>query len=328
MIRRWLSLACFLAMPALAQEPPLPELELLSEHPIEGMAQGNLSGMAWCGDALWGVSDRDDAIVYRFDTREDVWRAEAEAFELPPPPDTGLPWGVRVRSWVMGLVRGGHMDFEGMSCDSLGNRYLVSEAYASVLKLNPAGTAEWLTLPDSLVRQARASGMLLKFNALFEGIAVDPAGDRMWLAAERERRGLLVVHRRQSRWICTGGCVLMSEGGRENPPHPLEGQSLQRDFSGLAFFEDKLFTLERFALRICRRTASTGAVERCWSFAETASAEHRLYDSPYSTVESLWIDADGAWIGLDNNELTRQDGESRPIVWRFAAPKGGWSARR
>jgi uncharacterized protein YjiK len=42
-----------------------------------------------------------------------------------------------------------------------------------------------------MVRQARASGMLLHFNALFEGLAINPAGDRLWLAAERERRGLL-----------------------------------------------------------------------------------------------------------------------------------------
>ena len=64
-----------------------------------------------------------------------------------------------------------------------------------------------------MLRQARASGMLWHFNALFEGIAVDPKAERMWLAAERERRGLLVLHRQQSSWQCTGGCVLMALGG-------------------------------------------------------------------------------------------------------------------
>jgi hypothetical protein len=39
------------------------------------------------------------------------------------------------------------------------------------------------------------------------------------------------------------------------------------------------------------------------------------------------IDAKGAWIGLDNNNGARADGETRPIVWRFAAPEGGWSAK-
>jgi len=30
---------------------------------------------------------------------------------------------------------------------------------------------------------------------------------------------------------------------------------------------------------------------------------------------------------VDNNALARRDGEKRPVVWRFAAPRGGWSAR-
>ncbi|MAB98763.1 MAG: DNA topoisomerase IV, partial [Pseudomonadaceae bacterium] len=35
-------------------------------------------------------------------------------------------------------------------------------------------------------------------------------------------------------------------------------------------------------------------------------------------------DPEGAWIGLDTGAHTRADGEDRSIVWRFAAPKGGW----
>src|SRR5690606_3716934 len=147
----------------------------------------------------------------------------------------------------------GQMDFEGLSCDSLGNRYLVSEAHAAVLRVNPAGSAEWLRLPPSLVRQARASGMLLHFNAMFEGIAVDPSAERLWLAAERERRGLLVLHRRQNSWLCTGGCVLLSEGGRELPPPALGLQPAPPGFTAVAFHQDKLFTLEPLAHRLCRR---------------------------------------------------------------------------
>ena len=81
--------------------------------------------------------------------------------------------------------------------DSLGNRYVVSEAHVGVLRVSPAGSAEWLRLPDTLVRQARASGMLLHFNAIFEGLAINPAGDQMWLAAERQSRGLLLIKRQQ-----------------------------------------------------------------------------------------------------------------------------------
>ena len=39
---------------------PVVELKLVSEHPVDGMRGGNLSGLAQCGNELWTVSDRDD----------------------------------------------------------------------------------------------------------------------------------------------------------------------------------------------------------------------------------------------------------------------------
>ena len=87
------------------------------------------------------------------------------------------------------------------------------------------------------------------------------------------------------------------------------------------------FTLERLAHQICRRKPSSGEVERCWSFAEEALADTRRYGVPFGVAEALWIDAEGAWVGLDNGGKARADGDRRPIVWRFSAPKGGWSAQ-
>jgi hypothetical protein len=303
-----------------------PDLALVSEHPVDGIDAGNLSGLAWCGDALWAISDRDDGVLYRLDASEAAWRAEAEPFMAPRPPDTGLSWGTRVRAHITGLVRGGKLDFEGLSCDRLGNRYVVSEAYAAVLRVSPAGKAEWLNLPDGLIRQARASGMLLRYNAMFEGIAVDPEAGRLWLAAEHSRRGLLVMHRKQSSWQCTGGCVLMAQGGQESPPPAADETDQPRRFSGLAFHAGSLFTLEPATYRICRRQLDTGDREQCWSYAKTAMEETRRYDTPFGNAEALWIDDNGAWVGIDNNDMTRADGEKRPVVWRFAAPKDGWGA--
>jgi hypothetical protein len=325
-MRRWLAALLLVATPVLGDA--VEELKLLAEHPVEGVRGGNLSGLTWCGDAFWAVSDRDDDRLYRLQPGESAWQAEAETLLAPPPPDSGLPWGQRMRSWVMGMVRGGELDFEGLSCDAMGNRYLVSEAYAAVLQISPVGEAKWLALPAGLVRQARASGMLLHFNALFEGIAVDPAGNRLWLAAERERRGLLVLHRQQDSWRCTGGCVLLVEGGEETAPEAIGGHSLPRDFSGLAFFDDKLFTLERAAHRICRRNPETAEVERCWSFANEALTDARRYHTDHGMSEALWLDAEGAWVGVDNGGHARGDGDARPILWRFAAPKGGWGSKQ
>ena len=316
---------CLSAAPVMADT--WPELVLQTEHPVEGMRGGNLSGLALCEGEMWTVSDRDDDQIYRLDTRYAEWQAEAVSIQVPPPPESGLPWGVRMMHKAVSPLRGGDLDFEGISCDAAGNRYVVSETHAAVLQVPPVGESAWLKVDSALVRQARGSGMLLHFNALFEGIAVNPQGTQLWLAAERERRGLLTLRKQQSVWNCEGGCVVMSEGGLEQPPSQLKAKAQQKDFADLALFDGKLFTLERMAYRICRRTPATGEVERCWSFANDALTEPRRYNSGYGTAEALSLDAKGAWVGVDNGNHIRADGEKRPIVWRFAAPQGGWSAK-
>jgi hypothetical protein len=323
-----------LGAPAWAQESPtvtVSELNLLSEYVVEDMPSGNLSGLAWCGNALWALSDRDDDRLYKLTVTPGVLRAQAELFSAPAVPFSGLPWGQRVRNELSGMWRGGDLDFEGLSCDAAGNRYLVSEAHVAVLQIPPQGQPSWLRLPPSLLRQARAHGLLWQFNGLFEGLAVDPAGKRLWLAAERENRGLVALQKQSERWVCQGGCVLLSDGAQMHAPAQLGAELLPKDFSDAVLFNDKLFTLERLAHQICRRNPADGSLEQCWSFAAVALTDARRYDLPYGVAEALWVDADGAWIGNDNGDMSpsggqaRGDGESRPIVWRLAAPAGGWT---
>ncbi|AZF24710.1 esterase-like activity of phytase family protein [Pseudomonas sp. R2-60-08W] len=307
---------------------PVAELKLVSEHPVDGMRGGNLSGLALCGEQLWTVSDRDDEQIYRLDTRAPTWTAEVVAIDVPPVPGSGLPWGLRSRTKAASFVRGGDLDFEGISCDAAGNRYIVSEAHAAVLQVPVAGAPEWLKIAPGMVREARASGMLLHFNALFEGLTVNPQGDRIWLAAERERQGLVSIKRGQSVWDCDGACVLLSEAGLEVQPAQFpNAKAVSKDFADLALFNGKLFTLERNAFQICRRDTVTAKVELCWSFADETLRPERRYPQPYGLAEALVVDADGAWIGIDNNFGARADGEKRPVVYRFAAPAGGWSAQ-
>jgi len=307
---------------------PLQELRVLSGHPVDGIRGGNLSGLAMCGGELWTVSDRDDDQIYRLNTADQVWQAEALHIDVPLVPDTGLPWGLRSRNWAASFVRGGDLDFEGISCDSAGNRYIVSEGHAAVLQVPVSGPPNWLKITPMMVREARASGMLLHFNAIFEGLAISPAGDQMWLAAERQSRGLLLIKRQQTVWDCDGRCVLLSEGGKEMQPSQFpRAKAVHRDFSDLSLFNGKLFTLERNAFQICRRDAQTAKVERCWSYAAELLQANRRYSQNFGLEEALIVDADGAWVGVDNNFGPRADGEVRPIVWRFAAPEGGWSAK-
>jgi hypothetical protein len=307
---------------------PQPELTLASEHPVDGMIGGNLSGLAVCNGQLWAISDRDDNLLYQLDTTQTVWKAQPVTIDVPSVPEGELPVRLRSLAKLSSFVRGGSLDIEGISCDAAGNKYLVSEAHAEVLKVPVEGAPVWLKLPAELVAQARAKGMLQHFNAIFEGLAVSPQGDRLWLAAERDQRGLLVVSQDKDGWRCKGSCVLRTEPGKDVLPPQVGGKSVFRDFADLSLFNGKLFTLERSAYRVCRRALETGKTEQCWSFAKEALVPNRLYDQPFAVTEALAVDETGAWIGIDNNFDERADGERRPIVWRFAAPAGGWGETR
>ena len=318
-------IAALLVSPVFAA--PLEQLALVSEHPVDGMVGGNLSGLAVCNGRLWTVSDRDDELIYSLNTTQTVWQAEPQTMAVPPAPESDLPVNLRSMAKLSSIVRGGSLDFEGISCDAAGNKYLVSEAFAEVLKVPVDGAPVWLKLPSELVLQARAKGMLQHFNAIYEGLAISPDGNRLWLAAERDQRGLLVVGRENDTWRCKGSCVLRTEPGKEVLPPQVGGKSVSRDFADLSLFNGKLYALERSAYRICRRTLQTGANERCWSFSAEALKPNRLYDQRYGLTEALVVDETGAWVGVDNNFGERADGEKRPIVWRFAAPAGGWGER-
>ncbi|WP_122408000.1 esterase-like activity of phytase family protein [Pseudomonas viridiflava] len=322
MIRAWLAALSLVVAPVFAA--PLEALKLQSEHPVDGMVGGNLSGLASCNGRLWTVSDRDDNLLYSLDVSDRVWKAESHVIDMPKP-ESYLPLSLRSLANLSSIVRGGSMDFEGISCDAAGNRYLVSEAYGTVLKVPVEGAPVWLPLPAALVEQARANGMLQHFNAIFEGIAVNAAGDRIWLAAEREKRGLLVVQRDKDQWTCGQSCVLLAEAGKDTLPPEQNRKKVSTDFSDISLYNGTLFTLERSVYRICRRELETGQIERCWSFSKEAMLPSRRYDQPYGLTEALVVDETGAWIGIDNNSGARADGEERPIVWRFAAPAAGWS---
>ena len=326
-MRHALAALLLTVLPLLANAGQVEQLKLVAEHPVDGMVGGNLSGIAACGDRLWTESDRDDGIIYRLDTTSTVWKAENVLIQAPPPPaDTGLPMMLRATAHAAALIRGGILDFEGITCDGQGNRYLVSEGFAAVLKVPVEGKPSWLNINPAVIREAYAKGMLRRFNAIFEGLAINAAGDHLWLAAERQHRGLLSLYRQpDGSWDCRGSCILLNEGGTEMQPAKLKGaHPVSRDFADLSLYKGKLYTLERNIYQICRRDLQTAKVEHCWSFADEALLPNRQYTQNYGLTEALIIDDTGAWVGIDNNDGARADGEVRPIVWRFAAPQGGW----
>lgn len=310
--------------PAVAAPPA--ELRLQVALPVEGMAGGNLSGLARCADGrFWAVSDREDTRLYRLEPGPRAWQAAGEVLRAPPAPPSGLPWALRSGSRLLTPLRGGALDFEGLACDAAGARYLLSESQLAVLRVPPVGAPQWLALPPDWVAAARERGLLRRFNALLEGLALTPDGSRLWLAAEREGRGLIALRRTGEGWQCAAGCVLLAEQAKGR--HPLAGAEQRQalDFAALSWHAGKLYSLERLEHRLCRRDADSGAVERCWSFAAATLAPERRYASRYGLAEALWLDEQGAWIGLDNGGKANAAGERRPLILQFAAPAGGWN---
>lgn len=299
-------------------------LSLLAEYPVAGIQGGNLSGLTRCGGQWWTLSDRDDALLYQLEPGPDVWQAQPVPFKVSLPPPSDLPAPLLMKAQLAAPLRGGHLDFEGLGCDGLGQHYLISEATGALLQLDvQRQQGQWLKQATEVIHQGREHGLLQRFNALYEGLAVAPDGQQLWLAAERQERGLLrLVRQDNGQWRCPpSGCVLMFD---EDLP-PLTLAQWQRDFAGLSYFSGALFTLERSALRLCRRDPQSGAVHRCWSYAAVAREAKRVYPDQPFVAEALWIDDSGAWIGLDNNKRPRQDGEARPIIWHFAVPAAGWN---
>ncbi|TWI54226.1 phytase-like protein with esterase activity [Pseudomonas duriflava] len=321
--KAWLFLLAFNATAVSAQA--IDELKLVAEYPVEGMRGGNLSGLAVCQGNFWAVSDRDDDRYYRLHSEGPIWKAEAHAITALSPPESHLPWNQRVFVRIAEGRRGGSLDLEGITCDRAGNRYLVSEGFAAVLQDPVQGKQSWIKWPDQLMSEANRRGLLTQFNSLYEGLTVSPDGQELWLAAERQRRGLLTLFKQGDGWVCQKQCVIFAEGGTKPIPPALGKRGpLPVDFSDIAYYQGKLFTLERAAHQVCRRDPKSGRSERCWSFAATLLAPTRHYKQNWGLAEALWIDERGAWIGLDTGDLARADGDTRSYVLHYATPTGGW----
>jgi hypothetical protein len=72
-VAAWLLIA-LLWIPRTVLADPVENLRGVSEHAIEGMHGGNLSGLVECSGALWAVSDRDDDLLYRLSPSQTISR--------------------------------------------------------------------------------------------------------------------------------------------------------------------------------------------------------------------------------------------------------------
>ncbi len=274
---------------------PVTELTLIRALPIEGVAGIEPSGLILYRNTLFSISDDHDDTIYRLLLGDTC--AIAEPHLRFSAPNGLLP-----------------LDFEGITIDSSGNFYLVSETEFRILRVSPNGEATWVT--SSLREFGDAKGLFQKSNAHLEGIAcVDSS--RFILCAERSPRGLLTI---DVKHFPNNSAALSCD---DTPFHIAPPRV--PDFADVFFESGRLYALHRAAdaISLMHVQNDSATEQRAWSFHATVSKPQYLYrDNQFGHAEGFCMDSEKIYVVLDNNNDSRQADASdrRPMLFIFQRP--------
>lgn len=299
-----LALVAFMqGQPALGAD----ELTMLRALPIESSEVKRLdpSGVAVCAGDVLMVSDRS-------------W----QIFEIAEHQDHAV---ASTRHQLLVDVKGASRSsqWEGLACDYAGDElYLVGERGTEILRYaRLTGEFEWLA--PGLGSEAQQLGFHTKENAGAEGIAVN--GDCLFIAMEREPRGLLALRKETGGWGMETALKIL-------PLQPPCGEmcDLNLDLSDVLASGDHIYTLQRMEHLICRRRQDDFSADRCWSYALSEHAPQNEFDrqrQEFGLAEGIAVRGDEILLVLDNNGGARhQVGESdtRPLLLVLSLP-ADWS---
>ena len=322
-----------ISSPLWADSLPVESLSLEKALPIEEIS-GRLqdlepSGLAVCNNQLLMVSDNHNEAIFSVDSSSEVAviRSHINIEDIPKPDLDSYSFGTR---WWSRLSH--QYDWEGISCDSQGRYYVLSEALAQVLVKDTNGSLRWLG--SQSYTAGRSKGLFEQHNAFAEGLAVN--GNTLVMAAERQPRGMVLME---------------TNNPTHEPPvtvlgaHHMSGfPSLLRpkDFSGLWLEGNSLYTLERNHFQICRRnlsllkaaliktprdekTSSKSILkpDHCWSYAQVEQNPKYAYqDQRFGKAEGLARWGQHLYLVLDNNGNARQINteDQRPQLFVFKVP--------
>lgn len=296
--------------------------KLLGAWWLEGSAGLDISGLSFCNGQLLAISDKRDDRVYRvrLPDSEEVRVASLDLFREFPAPEA--PDGGGLVNRLAALVRpDAQMDFEGITCDG-STPYLVSERHERIARLSGEGDraeAEWL--PLRWREMAVQQGYLTIFNAGSEGIVFSgsPAAPVFWVALERKPRGLLRI-------------AMASEDGTGAKEvqllqlplvSGLDFRGRPEDLTGLDVFEGGLYTLERNAFAVCRRSLESLEAQWCIDYGDVEEAPQFVYaDTHFGKGEGLAVNERGIFVVLDNNNVARaaDPSDQRALLMHLAHP--------
>ncbi|WP_323844774.1 esterase-like activity of phytase family protein [Microbulbifer magnicolonia] len=307
MFQKLLFFALAILLPPLAAAAPVTPATLIASYWLDQSAGLDISGLSFCGGELLAVSDKDSSGYYTL--RLGAGRAALEprpllaGLDTPPMDSEGL------KARLIAMVQAAPAaDFEGITCDEAGI-FLVSERHHRIAAVNPPHKALWMSQRWS--DAARERGYMRQFNAASEGLV--KTGEDFWIALERERRGLVRF---------TSGTA--EPQFFEVPAAAgLDFRGRSPDLTGLAYFGGDLFTLERNAFAVCRRSIEDLQAKWCIEYRAIEEAPEFVYqETRYGKGEGLAVDASGIYVVLDNNNVGRaaDPADRRALLLHLAFP--------
>ncbi len=288
--------ASFFSQFTVADERLAP-LRLIRAIPIDGQPT-EPSGLSYCQGELLMVSDADQDKIFRLEP-ESVSVTAIEYLRLENIPVQPVPlheeWGY---------------DWEAIACDENENLYLMSEELGNILVIKNFKASHWLNTP--IYNLGKPLGFFALGNAGAEGIARFGEA-QIIVAAERSEAGLLEIDIKTDKVVQHHTLGPTSEG------------AFPEDVSDLHIEGNKIYSLQRFHSKICRRNlnAEQLTAEICWGFKQVEKADEYLYqESFYGKAEGLTRIGNKIFVVLDNNGQYRKNNQEdkRPLLFVFEKP--------
>lgn len=281
-------------------QSPYPELELISMAqlvPSYGQ-RFDLSGMVVVKGVIYVVADKvENPYIYTMEWKGKYWH---------------LTDSIPIRFSNNLITERSIIDLEAIDYHE-GFFYIANEADHTVLKVNMEGQVEMFPIKYEKFGEETKNWMR---NASYEGLAIDPKRNIMYLAKERDPRFFYEVD------LSTG---LIWH--KFNFP-----ETESADMADIKFQDGFLYVLERNSNHVTKIDPKTREVVAKVSYRDVCSdPKGKLYGpTPYGMAETLHLNETEIWIGLDNNglEVTELAKERfgleghHPVIIKFKRPKG------
>ncbi|WP_428239644.1 hypothetical protein [Gynuella sp.] len=296
-----------LAVMVRADTPPA--LQLLQAHVLDWPQRLDASGLSECGGALLAVADNIDHDIFKIDlsgTTATIHPYVSLTVTDRPAVDFSIKH--RLQHFADGLFNHHRFDWEGIDCTDQGY-VLASESDARLYYFSNNGIQTGYT---DIYPQAVKAGWFQVYNAFIEGIAYWQG--TFYGAAERDPRGMFTVHRDSDAVVFSD---LPNDTGLTFVRNSL-------DIADLDIFDGDLYTLERNASAICKRTLEGFTSLSCYSYeAVEWSDQYGYRDTQYGIGEGVAVTATRLYVLLDNNGKGRiaDSDDTRAILLEFIKPE-------